>query len=56
MPNGAEDCLNPYLSLNYSIAKGVQLAFTLLYLGSLYTRLDECVGNIVQVFLYDAMM
>lgn len=48
LPSGPKDNLNPYVfPFGILIGEGVQFTLALFYLGSLYTWLDECVGNIV---------
>lgn len=47
--SGLDDGLYPNVfPFTILIAKGVQFALVSVHLGSLYTRLDECVNNMVR--------
>lgn len=50
LPSEPEDGLNQHVfPLAIIIAKGIKFALDPLFLGSLYVRLDECIGNITRL-------
>lgn len=49
MPSGPEDGINAYVfPLAIRLARGEKVALALIFLGSLFYRLDECVHSLVR--------